>query len=662
MRTREQQRSIVEPLEQRQLLSGEPWGLCPRIIGQDKAVEAFPNLTGAGYSIAVIDSGVDYNHPALGGGWGRKVVGGYDFISNDSDPFCDTFGHGTGTAGVLAADPYVYNGQRFQGIAPGAKIIALRQNSQNGVTQALKWVVANRTRYNIVAVDMVDWITSPYPEPYSGELQTLWDAGVFIAQPMNNSHDTNVQYPVLDARVFGVGGINTSDQVWYNSQLGAATDILGPAQHVTLPYYDPGTRQHIYTSYADGNSWATPHVVGAATLIKQISPAFTPTQIMSILRDSGQSRWDSMTGRSYPRLDLHAALQLAYQRAGTTPPTTPPPTTTGRSPYGSAFAVGATIEAEAFDRGGEGVAYHDTDSSNLGGAFRQEGVDIEGTRDSNGGYNVGWTRSGEWLLYSVSIGSAGSYKLDARVASPASGAAFDVTFDGQTLASSVSVPNTGGWQNWATISSGAMTLSAGTHVLGIRMSRTASNGFAGNFNWFRLSAAGSTGGVTSGGTTSGSTPFNGVPINLPGLIEAENYDRGGEGVGYHDVDGGNLGGGYRSDGVDIGGSSDVGGGYSVGWIKAGEWLQYTVNLASAATYTFDARVAALGAGGTFRVEIDGVDRTSPISIPNTGGWQIWRTISTAGISLSAGEHKVRLVMLGNGSSGYVGNFNWIRFR
>jgi hypothetical protein len=145
---------------------------------------------------------------------------------------------------------------------------------------------------------------------------------------------------------------------------------------------------------------------------------------------------------------------------------------------------------------------------------------------------------------------------------------------------------------------------------------------------------------------------------LPGTIQAENYDRGGEGVAYHDTTSGNSGSVYRTDGVDLQTAVDTGGGYKIKSAVAGEWLKYTVNVTAAGTYTITARVAASGSGGTFHIEVNGVDKTGPLTVPNTGGWQAWRTLSRSGIALSAGEQVIRVVFDANGTSGLTGNFNW----
>jgi hypothetical protein len=154
------------------------------------------------------------------------------------------------------------------------------------------------------------------------------------------------------------------------------------------------------------------------------------------------------------------------------------------------------------------------------------------------------------------------------------------------------------------------------------------------------------------------SPFGGSPVPLPGTVQAENFDNGGSGVAYFDVTAGNRGGAYRTTDVDIEASSDSGGGYNVGWTRAGEWLKYTVNVATAGTYTLQARVAAPSAGGTFHVEFGGVDKTGSLTIPGTGGWQSWTTLSKS-VTLSAGTQVVRIVFDAAGPGGVFGNLNWL---
>ena len=145
-------------------------------------------------------------------------------------------------------------------------------------------------------------------------------------------------------------------------------------------------------------------------------------------------------------------------------------------------------------------------------------------------------------------------------------------------------------------------------------------------------------------------------------MQAENFDEGASGVAYFDTTAGNTGGTYRMTDVDIASTTDAGAGHLVGRTRPGEWLKYSVTVASAGTYALDLRIANVGTGARFHVEIDGVDRTGPISVPNTGGWQTWQTMTRTGQSLTAGSHVITLVFdTGTAENGGVGNYNWVRF-
>jgi hypothetical protein len=490
----------LEILENRQLLSGEPWTPAARMMGQDLAVAHYPQLTGAGESIAIIDSGVDYRHPSLGGGFGSafKVEAGYDFIKNDGDPMSDSFAHGTGSAGVIASSHYVYNGYQDQGVAPGVHIIALREDSTAGVKSALDWVLANRTKYNIVGVNLVDFggTSGAY---YQSVLQTLAAAGVFIAHPAGNSGATANMRPKLDSADFGIGSVNYhTGQMSDFSQRGPYLDLVAPGEKVTLPYYDVATKKHIFVDTADGTSWASPAVVATAALIKQIDSRFTPAQMMKIMQDSGVTTYDPISRRTYKRLNIDAALALAYKQRGGTPVppassgpvVVPPPPTAAQTPYkGSLFATNQVIQAEDFDNGGEGVAFHDLDSINIGGsAYRgNSGVDIQ---DMNGGKFVGFTCSAEFLEYTINVAAAGTYDFAARVASFKPGGTFHVEVDGVNVTGTMTVPNTGGWQNWQTITKTTRSLPAGKHTVRIKMDADGRLGYVGNFDCFKFTPAG----------------------------------------------------------------------------------------------------------------------------------------------------------------------------
>ncbi|MGH7951265.1 MAG: discoidin domain-containing protein, partial [Limisphaerales bacterium] len=151
-------------------------------------------------------------------------------------------------------------------------------------------------------------------------------------------------------------------------------------------------------------------------------------------------------------------------------------------------------------------------------------------------------------------------------------------------------------------------------------------------------------------------PFGGTIRNLPGQIQAEDYDTGGEGVAYNDETQGNSGGAFRTDDVDIESATDAGGGYDVGWTDPGERLEYTVNVPDpSAIYSIKARVASTAAS-QMRVRLDGTV-LGTFQIPDTGGWQNWQTVTLTNIPVTGcGSKALRLEMLTGGF-----NVNWIEF-
>ena len=124
-------------------------------------------------------------------------------------------------------------------------------------------------------------------------------------------------------------------------------------------------------------------------------------------------------------------------------------------------AAAVVFQAEDYD------AYHDTTAGNTGGAYRNDNVDIEVTSDTNNGYNVGWIDTGEWLAFNgLNIPTSGTYTIRFRVASQG-GATVSADLNGGSIVlGSWSVPNTGGWQNWQTISH-TVNINAGNYSLGV---------------------------------------------------------------------------------------------------------------------------------------------------------------------------------------------------
>jgi beta-glucanase (GH16 family) len=144
------------------------------------------------------------------------------------------------------------------------------------------------------------------------------------------------------------------------------------------------------------------------------------------------------------------------------------------------------------------------------------------------------------------------------------------------------------------------------------------------------------------GTGCGQEPYYGTPFQLPAKIEAEDYDIGGQNIAYYDTDAGNNGGQYRTDeDVDIESCADAGGGYNVGWLPVGEWIEYTVNVPVAGAYTIEVRSASPSLGGKCRITFGGVDKTGEMILPVTGSWQTWGS-TTTNVTLDAGVQIMRL--------------------
>lgn len=131
-------------------------------------------------------------------------------------------------------------------------------------------------------------------------------------------------------------------------------------------------------------------------------------------------------------------------------------------PDGTPHPIEGTIAGINFDVGGEGVAYHDVDATNKGGASRiDEGVDTE----SSDGGNIGYIVNGEWLEYTINVGSAGSYKMDIRIASEPGGGRFHLEINDVDITGAVDVPSTGSWTNYQTLSVDNIDFASGEQIL-----------------------------------------------------------------------------------------------------------------------------------------------------------------------------------------------------
>ncbi|BDI31994.1 hypothetical protein CCAX7_40450 [Capsulimonas corticalis] len=324
------------------------------------------------------------------------------------------------------------------------------------------------------------------------------------------------------------------------------------------------------------------------------------------------------------------------------------------APYtGAPISLPGVIQAENYDTGGEGVAYHDTTPGNVDtgdGTRITEGVD--NWLWQNHTWMVGWTQPGEWLNYTVNVLKTGPYRFHTYASSAGNnaGGVFSILVDGSSVTGNLQVPNTTIETNPVDIVSPTVNLTVGQHVVRLYINATGPNpNSCGNFDQITVTAE--------------STPYGGTAFGLPGIIQAENYDNGGEGFAYHDTTPGNIdtGDGTRiTEGVDNWLWQNHT--WMVGWTQPGEWLNYTVYVQATDSYKFHVLASSAGnvVGGTFHIEVDGVNATGTLHVPQTTGETFPVDVPSPSVFMTIGQHILRLVIDSTGpNTNSAGNFDYI---
>ncbi|MCU0428383.1 MAG: carbohydrate-binding protein [Cytophagaceae bacterium] len=308
-----------------------------------------------------------------------------------------------------------------------------------------------------------------------------------------------------------------------------------------------------------------------------------------------------------------------------------------QTPYGGiAAAIPGTIRISNYDLGGQNIAYFDGTAGNSGGSYRTDDVDLQAC--SEGGFNVAWVAASEWLEYTVNVSQTGSYNCSLRVATPMAARTLRLYLNNNPITASITAPNTGGWQSWQTLVVPNISLTQGTSVMRVTFE-------TGDINMSYL---------TFSANATSQTPYGGIVKAIPGKIEAEEYDLGGQTIAFNDLTTGNSGGAFRTDAVDIENCSE--GTFNIAYTGAGEWLEYTANVSATGVYTIQFRVATPIAGRQIRLDVDGTPVSGTVTIPATGGWQSWQTVSVPNISLTTGTKVLRLNFLTSDV-----NVNFIQF-
>ncbi len=294
-------------------------------------------LSGEGIVVSIIDTGVDYGHPALGGcfGPGCRVIGGYDFVNGDADPM-DDHGHGTHVAGIVGG-----NGAGLTGVAPAVRFLAYKVLGASG-GGAQSDVIAGIDRSldpdgNPLTDDAADVInlslggSGDADGPLAQAVDEAVAAGVVCVVAAGNSGGyLTIGSPGCARQAITVGAVTSLDQIASFSSRGPAApddaikpDVVAPGVGIVSTWPGGGSRA------LSGTSMATPHVAGVAALLRQLHPGWSPAAIKSALMNSAVDLGADPFQQGAGRIDALAAgtsgvsIQPASLSFGLSPTTSP---------------------------------------------------------------------------------------------------------------------------------------------------------------------------------------------------------------------------------------------------------------------------------------------------------------------------------------------------
>jgi subtilisin len=218
---------------------------------------------GAGIKIAVLDTGIDYNHEDLD----DNYIDGKDFVFGDDDPLDDSWNsHGTHVAGIIAAED---NGFGVIGVAPEAELYAAKVLDGGGfglaswIIAGIEWAVNNK-QVHIINLS----IQGPYSLPLETACNNAYNAGVLLVAAAGNSYGGDVAYPAAYDSVIAVTGTDALDMRAYFSPIDSEVELAVPGLNilstsctVTNPYCTNWDYRVL-----SGTSQAAPHVTGVAAL------------------------------------------------------------------------------------------------------------------------------------------------------------------------------------------------------------------------------------------------------------------------------------------------------------------------------------------------------------------------------------------------------------
>jgi cell wall-associated protease len=240
--------------------------------------------------VAVVDTGVDYNHSDLVGRVRRDL--GYDYADGDSDPM-DDHGHGSHVAGIIAAS--INNGFAIAGVAPQVTILPFRVLGANGQGSfssiAAGIEAAARAGARVINLSLG---SSDESQVMEDALRFATERGTLVVAAAGNEGTEGVFYPARSQYAVAVSAVDRRGKLASFSSYGEDLDLAGPGVDVVSAWKNGDV------CYASGTSMATPHVVGVAALVLSRRPTLTRDQLESVLkttaRDAGSPGYDTQYG------------------------------------------------------------------------------------------------------------------------------------------------------------------------------------------------------------------------------------------------------------------------------------------------------------------------------------------------------------------------------
>jgi|GEM_PF-4251859 len=420
-------------------------------------------LTGAGQTVAVIDSGIAWDHVALGGGLGSeyRVVGGYDFAEGDDDPYDDgpSGFHGTHVTGIIGSSD-----AEHRGVASGVDLVGLRVFDDNGagyfswVEDALQWVHDNRNAFEnpITTVNLslgTTWNADNTPawSTLEDEFAQLEADGIFIAVSAGNSfseyNSAGLSYPAASPYVVPVASIDSDGSISDFSQRSDRV-LAAPGSYITSTIPD-----HVFGADGDPNDFATssgtsmaaPYVAGASVLVREAMEFveienITQDTIYDNLRSTADLIYDAVTNASYRRINLEAAIN-ALMPGDDFGSTSEAAHSLGMLASGSSFAgvIGSVTDADyfRFTAGQTGQATFSFDTTNeltldakiIGGSGSFTGDDLTIDVIAGQSYTIALSTSDGIGRYTANVTLASANGSGSQSSENASGAEGEVAVD-----------------------------------------------------------------------------------------------------------------------------------------------------------------------------------------------------------------------------------------